>query len=238
MFVVTIPDQRAEDLVFVEILAFDEFLPPPPERPLVTTRPAAVLPRQPNPAQQPITQPIQEPAQAQMIDIPEVTIPDFQPVDLASLPERTDRNIRTNIHRTTIQDTLLLGTITSPIISDISQATNPGQTTPGHGLNLDGFADEIRTQAGHISQYRMEGDVINRTIVTRVIPEFPPGVNRNGSVTMEFTVVPNGSVHNITVTRRSEPEFEHVSVVAMRQWTFNRADRSHTGRITFNFILE
>jgi TonB family protein len=75
-------------------------------------------------------------------------------------------------------------------------------------------------------------------IVSRVIPDFPEGVNRNGSVTMEFTVVPNGSVQNIVVTRRGEPEFEQVSLAALRQWTFNRADRSHTGRITFNFILE
>ena len=223
---------------YIEIIAFEfEFVEPIIETP-VTRQPAGVLPRQPNPVQQPQTQVRQDPILAQQIDVPEVTIPDFEPVDLAQLPERTDRNVRTNIHRAAVQDTLMMTTIPSPTISDITQATNPGQTSPGHGINLDGFADEIRNQAGHISQFRMEGDVVNRMIVSRVIPDFPPGVNRNGSVTMDFTVVPNGSVQNIVVTRRSEPEFERVSLAALRQWTFNRADRSHTGRITFNFILE
>jgi len=237
MFTVSIPYHSEQIVEFIEIIAF-EFIEPPIERP-VTSQTTGVTPRQPIPETIPQTQTVQDPARAQQLDLPEATIPDFEPVDLAHLPDRiADTNVRSDMHRTTIPDSLMRGTITTPVISDVTQASNPGQTTPGHGINLHGFADEIRTQAGHISQYRMEGDVTNRVIVNRVIPDFPPGVNRNGTVTMDFTVAPNGNVHNIVVTRRSEPEFEQVSVAAMRQWTFNRADRSHTGSITFNFRLE
>jgi TonB family protein len=236
MFAVNVRYQQPLVREYIEIIAF-EFVEPLVEIP-VTRQPAGVLPRQPVPAQQPTTQIRQDPILAQQIDIPEVTIPDFEPIDISQLPERADRNVRTNIHRAAVQDTLMMTTIPSPTISDITQATNPGQTTPGHGVNLEGFADEIRTQAGNLARFSMEGDVINRLIIENPLPAFPTEVQRNGAVTMEFVVVPNGSVQNIVITRRSEPEFDRLSLQYLRQWTFNRADRSHTGRITFNFTRE
>jgi TonB family protein len=230
---------------YIEIVAFD-FIEPPREQPVSpvvrTTLTNEQLPINVDEIQAPAID--SPPAQdqpddtsAQQIDVPRITIPDMDPVDISQLPDRIERT-RPNIQRPAAQDTLMRPVVTSPILLDTPHTTPEGQVPQGHGISLDGFADEIRNQAGHLSQYRLDGDVVNRMIVNRVIPDFPEGVNRNGSVTMEFTVVPNGSVQNITVTRRSEPEFETVSLVALRQWTFNRSDRSHTGQITFNFRLE
>jgi len=235
MFLITFQHEPSRVREFIEIIAF-EFIEPPREQPIATAPPAqpmAAIERQPVSPPQPIEVP------AQQIDVPTITTPVLEPaVDISQLPQRADRNVRSDMHRGAVQDTLMRATVTTPIISETPQTLATNQTTLSTGVSLEGFSEEIRTQMGTFSQYRLDGDVINRLIVSRVVPEFPESVMRNGTVTMQFTVVENGSVQNITVIRRSEPEFEAVSVAALRQWVFNRADRSHTGQITFNFRRE
>jgi len=172
------------------------------------------------------------------IDLPVATYPDIDPVDISALPQRADRNVRGNVHGTSIRDSLMrVSTPTVNVFENPQSAlTNPlGQ---GSNIGIEGFADEIKQQTGNISQFILEGEVINRTVLNRVLPEFPENIMRNATVVILFSVAENGSVQNISFSRRSEPEFERASENALRQWTFNRADRTHTGQITFNFILK
>ena len=171
------------------------------------------------------------------IDLPNVTFPELDPVDISSLPERADRVVVGNVHGTALRDTLMRATIPTANVFDTPQGVVTNPFGDGSSVGIEGFADEIKLQTGSIS-HLLQGEVRNRTIITNVLPEFPENIMRNASVTMEFTVVENGSVQNVRITRRSEPEFERVSVEALSQWIFNRDNRVHTGQITFNFILE
>lgn len=195
-------------------------------------------------------------AQAQQIPVPEVKVPDFEPVDISQLPQRASRNIRSDLVKASIDDTLMqtrLHTQTGNIgnlSGSVSGTTGNTQQTTGTAgvsisatgsladIGLEGLTEYIRNQQGNYSGYKLDGDIINRTIISKVLPDFPENVQRNGAVTIQFTVLENGYVSNLVITRKSEPEFERVSLEALRKWVFNRADKSNTGIITFHFRLE
>ena len=218
---------------YIEYIMIDTITPPLVTERIATTRPPAVE------ESVFVENPHLESSQyVTELDLPTVTHPDLDPVDITALPPRTDRTSPGAIHGTAFQDTLMRVTIPSPNVFDGTQGTVANPLGQGANLGIEGLSEEIRLQTGNISQFFLEGDVVNRTVISRVLPDFPDGIQRNASVTMNFRVVENGTVQNIVITRRSEPEFERVSTEALRQWVFNRADRVHTGQITFNFILE
>jgi len=171
---------------------------------------------------------------AQQLDIPQINNPDYVPFDFSDLPDKSDQNRLGNLYQSSYQDDLqpTQNTLTPTNSStDSNSSNNPS-------MGLDGLGDAINSQTGTKTAYEMQGDAVNRVIISKPLPAFPNNIDRNGSVTMQFTVLPDGSVADVIVTRKSEPEFETVSVNALKQWVFNRADRSHTGQITFNFRRE
>jgi len=217
---------------FIEFIVIESVEPVVTERVATTRAPAAT--RNPIPAT-----PLLEAAQNLTdIDIPTVTNTDPDFVDITSLPQRADRTVPGIAQGRALQDTLMQATLPSANLTNTSQGTITSPTGHSSNVGTAGFADEIRNQTGQISQYVLEGEARNRTVITRVLPDFPENIMRNASVTLNFVIVENGSIQNISISRRSEPEFERASIDALRQWIFNRADRSHTGQITFNFILE
>jgi len=173
---------------------------------------------------------------AKRLDIPEVTtIDDDEDNYFANLPDKIDSSDRFGNLLQTSNQTDLQATQ-----NNISQ-TNSGNNTNISGnssLGLSGLGETIKSETGTSSVSDIQGDARNRTIISKPLPTFPSNINRNGSVTMEFTVEPDGSVSNVILTHMSEIEFNTASLNALRQWLFNPADRSHTGRITFNFRLE
>jgi TonB family protein len=113
----------------------------------------------------------------------------------------------------------------------------PAVTTNRPGVNVPGLGDEIRANLSGTSSFQLHGDVINRTVINGPLPTFPEHIQETGTVTINFTISASGIVQSPEVTRRSIPEFESAALTAIRQWVFNTSDRSHTGQITFNFIL-
>jgi len=180
------------------------------------------------------SQPIVPPAQ--QLDIPEATTPDdYTPFDFSNLPDKADQDRFGNLLQTSNQSDLQA---TQNVLSQTNSGNTTniaGNTTPG----IDGLSDAIKSEAGTPSASDIQGDARNRTIISKPLPIFPPNVNRNGSVTMDFTVEQDGTVSSVSLSNMSsEIEFNTASVNALRQWRFTPADRSHTGRVTFNFRME
>ncbi|MCL1827222.1 MAG: hypothetical protein FWG20_04185 [Candidatus Cloacimonetes bacterium] len=167
------------------------------------------------------------------IDLPTVTT-EFDPVDISDLPLNKQPQRPLSNLRATDNDAL------NPVHNqNIPTGTNTNYLTTKHqNINIDGFTDELSTRLGNTSAFDITGDVINRKLIQSVLPEYPPNVMRSGAVTMQFTVRQNGTVGNIEVVRGNYPEFSIISVEALKKWIFDRADREHSGRITFNFTLE
>jgi hypothetical protein len=184
-------------------------------------------------------------AQVQQIEVPKTVIPDFEPVDISSLPKKDNRNIKSTLYKANIDDTLMqakLNTqydvIGNQVSDDLNQSNDSIVETDFSDIGLEGLTMEyIRNSTGDYSGYKLEGDVINRTIVKKVLPEFPENKSIDATVILQFKVSEAGKVENIIITKKADAEFEIVSKNALKQWIFNTSNQSHTGIITFHFRI-
>lgn len=88
------------------------------------------------------------------------------------------------------------------------------------------------------SSFSLEGEVINRQLIRKKVPEYPEGMMKDGTVSLKFTVLPDGSVSDIVIIKKSDPIFENLSISSLNQWKFNRSDKKNTGIISFHFKIE
>jgi protein TonB len=80
----------------------------------------------------------------------------------------------------------------------------------------------------------------NRTVIYKVLPQYPRGHNVAGRVRLRFTVLPDGTVGLIVPLQRTDPLLERAAIEALRQWRFNPLPTATemVGVITFTFELE
>jgi len=87
-----------------------------------------------------------------------------------------------------------------------------------------------------------EGE-IKREIYQRRIPEFPPDVQREATIKIRFTVLPNGLVGSAVLLQKGDTQLENLTVEAFKTWRFNPLPSyveqvPQTGVITFHFKLK
>ncbi len=90
--------------------------------------------------------------------------------------------------------------------------------------------------------YTIEGDASKRRILTQVLPEYPPGLQREAVVKIRFFVRPDGRIGTMIPVQKGDPQLEAVTMKAMRQWRFNalpsdEEQRNVEGVITFVYKL-
>lgn len=87
------------------------------------------------------------------------------------------------------------------------------------------------------------GGTGERRLLSGSIPQYPEGTNKEMSVYLQFTVLPDGSVSSIIPLRKSDELLERASINALRTWRFDPLppqveQKGQIGKITFNFKLE
>lgn len=107
------------------------------------------------------------------------------------------------------------------------------------------------TGASHVKKVKngfdIEGKLANRTILKKVIPQYPSWAEEQGiigTLRLYFTVTPEGTVRpNIKVTKTTgNPQLDQVGIDALKQWQFAPQsgasdDDVQWGIITFTFSL-
>ena len=101
----------------------------------------------------------------------------------------------------------------------------------------------IATESSGQTPYQIEGQAASRTVVNRVIPEYPENLQKQATVKISFTVLPNGHVGEMIPVIKSNALLEKITLDAFRQWRFNAlpADapqRVERGMITFRYLLK
>lgn len=91
--------------------------------------------------------------------------------------------------------------------------------------------------------FKIEGEAANRTILSKVIPQYPSGLQREARVKIEFTVLPNGLVGEMRPLLKGDATLEKLTLEAFHQWRFNPlpADVPQVavkGVITFIYVLK
>jgi len=106
---------------------------------------------------------------------------------------------------------------------------------------LAGFRERIASEDSDSGGYTLSGEIINRTILNKEIPEYPEGLQQNSEVEISFKVTPDGKVgDNIVILKKGGAQLDQVSLEALRQWRFNpiSGEFIQTGVITFSYKLK
>ncbi len=87
-----------------------------------------------------------------------------------------------------------------------------------------------------------EGE-IKREIYQKRLPEFPPDIQREATIKIRFTVLPNGLVGQAVLLQKGDTRLENLTLEAFKTWRFNPLpdyveQQPQTGVITFHFKLK
>jgi TonB family protein len=86
------------------------------------------------------------------------------------------------------------------------------------------------------------GGEIEREVYQKRLPEFPPDVQRQATIKIQFRVLPNGLVGSAVLQQKGDTKLENLTLEAFKTWRFSPlpdyvAQVSQTGVITFRFKL-
>lgn len=87
-----------------------------------------------------------------------------------------------------------------------------------------------------------EGE-IKREIYQKRLPEFPPDVQREATIKIQFRVMPNGLVGSALLLQKGDTKLENLTLESFKTWRFNPLPKyvkqiPQTGIITFHFKLK
>ncbi len=178
----------------------------------------------------------------QRVELPRVTTEFDDPLERIDIPRYRD------VSTTPIKLDDDIGNIAARVQSSVSQDGRDLDATTIREQPLafsgDEYLDELTSLLGDMSDsptaYYLEGEILQRTIVNEVIPEYPAGLQRNATVIIQFDVHPDGSVNDLIVVKRDEAILEELSLNSLREWRFNPIPQEviQKGRITFIYQLQ
>ena len=111
---------------------------------------------------------------------------------------------------------------------------------PGSADYLKNLEAKLNSDIEGKEPYLLEGDIVSRGIDFKILPQYPPNIQKIVDVKIKFDVLPGGKTANIMVVKKADPELEKVSVEAISQWKFSPINRDiiQKGYITFIFQLK
>jgi len=97
--------------------------------------------------------------------------------------------------------------------------------------------------SGSSLPYAIEGAVAQRSVVYKIIPDYPENLQKEAVIKIRFTVLPDGKVGEMIPIIRADAKLEKITLDALRQWRFNplpknQSPRTETGVITFRYLLK
>ncbi|RMG60819.1 MAG: TonB family protein [Calditrichaeota bacterium] len=159
------------------------------------------------------------------LEKPEEALHGEKPRPVATLPRRPEQP-------TALDEPILRGEKTTPVnLFNRKITPRPVEGTPKVVVPLrENF--EIDWQGN-----------LQREIYQKRLPEFPPGVQREATIRIRFSVLPNGLVGSTVLLQKGDTQLENLTLEAFKTWRFNPLPPSvpqteQTGIITFHFKLK
>ncbi|RKX70539.1 hypothetical protein DRP53_04675 [candidate division WOR-3 bacterium] len=160
------------------------------------------------------------------------------PSGMPSLPKPAGRGTRIEAVPIPIQKRVLIRS---------SEGTGPTLDLPSYEIGwgekqfLTSFGDiDIPGGEGGGRPWYIEGTASGRRVIKEVIPQYPPGYQKEAKIRLSFEVTPEGLVQRIVVVQKGDPILERIAVEAFAQWRFEPIPDSviQDGEITFIFKLK
>lgn len=114
-------------------------------------------------------------------------------------------------------------------------------TGPGSGGGAGGGSGGgIGKSTGYSIDWGGKG---SRRLLSGRLPEYPEGTDKQMAVTLQFTVLADGSVDAVIPVRKTDEHLENAAIDALRTWRFDplpdqMEPRPQSGKVSFNFKLE
>lgn len=91
--------------------------------------------------------------------------------------------------------------------------------------------------------YTIEGEAAHRSVVYKILPRYPEGLQKTATVRVQFTVLPDGQIGEMIPLIKSDAELERLTINALKQWRFNplpanQPQQAEIGIITFRYLLK
>lgn len=130
---------------------------------------------------------------------------------------------------------------------EVAERTSDGKTfsEPSQSTESGTAASPVGDVGANTNNqsYTLEGDASRRTILNQILPEYPPGLQREAVVKIRFWVLPDGRIGAMIPVQKGDPTLEEITMKAIRQWRFNalppdEKQRNVEGIITFVYKLK
>lgn len=112
---------------------------------------------------------------------------------------------------------------------------------PGEGGGTGGGSGGgIGKSSGSSIDWGGTGD---RRLLSGSLPSYPEGTNKELTVFLQFTVLPDGSVSTVIPLKKSDELLERAAITALKSWRFDPlpsqvVQKPQVGKISFKFKLE
>ena len=121
-----------------------------------------------------------------------------------------------------------------------AKASSEVITSSRHRRSREGIAGGAGKSTGYSIDWSGVG---SRRLLSGRIPHYPEGTDKEMPVSLQFGVLPDGSITSIIPLRRSDEILEREAISALRTWRFDPLppqfeQKSQIGKITFIFKLE
>jgi TonB family protein len=121
-----------------------------------------------------------------------------------------------------------------------TKVKSEGSTVTSRRRTKEGVAGGAGKSTGYSIEWAGSG---SRRLLSGRIPRYPEGTDKEMPVTLQFSVLPDGSVTGIIPLFRSDELLEREAIQALQTWRFDPLppqfeQRSQTGKITFKFVLQ
>jgi protein TonB len=120
------------------------------------------------------------------------------------------------------------------------RALAEGTSRTKHRRAKEGAAGGAGTSTGYSIEWAGTG---SRRLLSGRIPRYPEGTDKQLPVTLQFSVLPDGSVSSVIPLMKSDELLEREAISALKTWRFDPLppqfeQKTQAGKITFIFKLE
>lgn len=141
--------------------------------------------------------------------------------------QRAEKNVEDGVE---IQDI-----VKQDITREASSLNKTTEVTAGNGLNSNS-SRSVNSSPNIQRNVTIEGEISNRGIIFRP-PQPELGLDRDVTIALKFTVLPNGEVDKVFPYRKADPELERLAIEMLQKFRFEPlfgSSQVQNGIIHFN----
>lgn len=211
----------------------------------ITSKPKPAIP-QPQ-QQQRTAEPVKETVAEQtpvkeQIQLPKRRMLEDDPPDLNV--KKSDKKLATEKVPITVQDKATQKSTRDKFLPDTDKGQKdviePGQLSQSEKI----VPDATKSGRPGLDQlFEIEGKAAERKILNKILPAYPPGYNKEGTIRIRFTILPNGMVGEKIPVLKTDAVLEQNALTALSKWRFSPVPQSAPqetveGIITFRYKLK